>query len=260
MTDLFALTATLRRVPDAAAGSVAATGIGRALNAWAYDLIDRQDPALAAEVHDVNGAKPFHIAAWETRDGWRLFLAGLERRVSRVLAACAPGRDARLRFAGMTFEVTGDPATREHAYSDLASARLFGEAEASRATGFHFLTPTGFRSEGRNVPLPLPGHIFGSLLDRWERFAPFAIHPDTRRYAEECLLVSRYQLQTVTVQGEGREVGFTGYASFWSTRSDQFWLRNLHTLAAFAELAGIGQKAAMGMGHVLMMRPRERVA
>lgn len=260
MSELFTWSAPLRRVPDAAAGVVAPTGIGRALNAWMYELIDRENPALAAEVHDVTGPKPFHVAAWEVRDGWRLFFAGLEPRVSRALASQAPSDGARLRFAGMQFEVGDEAGRSDLAYSDLAASRLFGESPATRSVGFHFLTPTGFRREGRNIPLPLPGHIFGSLLDRWERFAPFALHPDTRRYAEECLLVSRYHLQTATVQGEGREVGFTGTASFWSTRGDQFWLRNLHTLAAFAELAGIGQKTAMGMGHVLMMRTRERSA
>ena len=88
-----------------------------------------------------------------------------------------------------------------------------------RRVGLRFASPTLFRSADKNVPLPLPGLVFGGLLDRWNAFAPIQVHPEVRRFAEECLAIGRYRLETVAVRfGEegqhGAVAGCVGRCSY----------------------------------------------
>ena len=101
------------------------------------------------------------------------------------------------------------------------------------------------------MPLPLPELVFGSLLQRWNAFAPLTLPEEVRRYAQECLAVSRYRLQTRMLQfGAAMSVGFVGQCQYTALVWDAYWLRAIALLAAYAFYSGVGIRTTVGMGRV----------
>jgi CRISPR-associated endoribonuclease Cas6 len=261
--------------------------LGRAVHAWFLGQVQRADPALAERLHEPNRPRPFtvsslrgvgpategKIALTPKRDYW-LRVTSMEATLSRcLLERILPALPSEIELAGATFRLKGatcDPA--EHAwagqttYEALVKEYLLRTGKVEPRLTLQFASPTTFRrtaanssltdSEGKaykvaghNVPLPLPGLVFDSYLQRWNAFAPVAFPLEVKRYAEECVAISRYRLQTVLVEfGEVREVGFVGTCRFTALVPDPYWLRLLHLLAAFAFYSGTGHHTARGMG------------
>jgi CRISPR-associated endoribonuclease Cas6 len=113
-----------------------------------------------------------------------------------------------------------------------------------------FTSPTTFKSQEKHVPVPLPELVFGSLLERWNAFAPIAFPPETRRYAAECLALARYRLSTrpVPMKSGGLRVGAVGEATYTSINYDRYWMSLMGVLAAFALFSGVGAGVSMGLG------------
>lgn len=255
--------------------------LGRASQALLLRLIQARDPALAQEIHQGHGPRPFtasnlvlgvrqagslHIQAGQS--GWLRF-TGLTRQISQhLLALAGPDRPAAVDMDGHLLTVTGatlDPAGHPWAgqisYQDLAAPFLLGGERPGRKIGLEFVSPTTFRSGGRYVPAPLPELVFGSLLDRWQTFAPIALHPDVRRFAEEAVVLSQYKLRTRSMpykhgpgdadaqkSAGGWQVGFTGQVVFTALNPDRYWLNVLHLLATFAFYSGVGYQTGAGLG------------
>ena len=111
------------------------------------------------------------------------------------------------------------------------------------------------------MPLPLPGLVFGGLLDRWNAYAPLQVHPEVRRYAQECLGFGRYRLETALArfgeQGQrGVVSGCTGTCSYSFLSRDRYWMGLVHLLAAFARYAGVGRRTSMGLGQARALEGR----
>jgi CRISPR-associated endoribonuclease Cas6 len=162
-----------------------------------------------------------------------------------------------IELDGVLFDVTGatcDPAVQPWAaqttFEELSAPWLLGRAEPARHITFQFTSPTTFHSGGRSVPLPLPELVLGSLLERWNAYAPVALPEETRRFAAECMAVSRYELTTRSLPfKEGAvKIGMVGQVTFAATRYDRYWLSLIHLLAEFALFAGVGAGVTMGMG------------
>lgn len=143
-------------------------------------------------------------------------------------------------------------------YQSLAARYLLpaGPAPASRWT-FVLASPTAFRSQGQTQPFPLPGLFFGSLVKRWNAFAPVALPEDgIKRYAEEMVVISRFSLRSAPGwdrgQGErrGLRIGSIGKIAYSALNRDRYWLSVLGLLAAFALYSGVGAQTTMGMGQV----------
>jgi CRISPR-associated endoribonuclease Cas6 len=124
-----------------------------------------------------------------------------------------------------------------------------------------FVAPTTFKSQGRWLPLPLPELVFGSLLDRWQAFAPIALHPETRRFAAEAVALNRYRLRSrgIPQKEGGLRIGFTGRADFVALNRDRYWLNILHLLAAFSFFSGVGYGTAAGLGQCRVTSDELRV-
>jgi CRISPR-associated endoribonuclease Cas6 len=253
--------------------------LGRAGQALLLRLIGARAPALAESLHEDEGPRPYtvsnlvlgtrrqgslHVQAGQ--EGWLRF-TGLTGPVSEQLQALAAEPPAAVELDGRTFTVTGGSLDRakhpwagQATYQELAAPYLLGgQAGPSAKVGLEFVSPTTFKSQGRYVPLPQPELVFGSLLDRWQRFAPIALHPDARRFAAETVVLSRYQLRTRGVpykqggQGNGQpggamQIGFTGPVLFTALNRDRYWLNVLHLLAAFAFYSGVGYATTIGLG------------
>jgi CRISPR-associated endoribonuclease Cas6 len=244
------------------------------------DTVERGDARLARALHEGSGPRPFtassllgHFPAGRADPGeiYTLRFTALRSDVARgLLAATGSGgawaAGATLTLDGLPLHVLGVmTAADEHpwagaeTYAGLAAARLVGGDPAARQISLLFTSPTSFRSQERHVPLPLPELVFGSLLERWNAFAPIALPAETKRYATECLAVSRYDLATRPVPGKegGLRVGAVGQITYATLNYDRYWMSILHALAAFALYSGVGVGTAGGLGQC---RPADRDA
>lgn len=284
------LTSLILHLESPTDGNLPAT-LGRASQALLLRLVQARDPALAEEMHQGHGPRPFtasnlvlgqrragslHIQAGQT--GWLRF-TGLTAPVSEHLLALAG--EARpetieldrhqLKVTGATVDPAAHPWAGQQSYQDLAAPFLLGgSGRPSRKIRLEFMSPTTFRSGGRYVPLPLPELVFGSLLDRWQTFAPIALHPEVRRFAEEAVVLSQYRLRTRgmpykqgSLEGKGQksrggwQVGFTGHVIFSVLNPDRYRLNVLHLLAAFAFFSGVGYQTGIGLGQTRRFESEE---
>ncbi len=135
-------------------------------------------------------------------------------------------------------------------YEELSAPWLLGRVTPPRLVTLEFVSPTTFKSEGRHVPVPLPHLVFGSLLEKWNAFAPVAFPSELRRYATECLALSSYQLHSrgVMVKEGGLRMGAVGHARYVTTNFDRYWMSLINLLADFAIFAGLGAGTGMGLG------------
>lgn len=143
-------------------------------------------------------------------------------------------------------------------YSALAARTLTSLADPAPHLALEFLSPTTFRSQGKHLPIPLPELVFGSLLEKWNRFSPIAFDEGLRDYAAQSLAVERYELSTraVKVKGGGLRVGALGQIQYGALPYDRYWMALLHVLAGFAFYAGVGHGASQGFGQVRQIAAR----
>ena len=269
MPDLLAITLTLEPTPGAA-DNPAPGWWGRAAHALWLDVIAQTDPALAQTLHDGSDLRPYTLSSLMGRfpkgriapdETYRLRITTLQSELSDLLARAvtrgplSPGETVTLDYHGFRVQAVDweeGPWTGEADYTDLAARTLAGSDAPARRLTMRLASPTAFRSRGRFVPMPLPELRFGSLLNRWNAFAPIAFPDEVRRYAEECLAISRYELRTRTVamKNQGKRPGAVGEISYVSIRYDRYWMSVIHTLAAFARFSGAGAGVTLGMGQL----------
>jgi CRISPR-associated endoribonuclease Cas6 len=168
-----------------------------------------------------------------------------------------PSLPAEVAFGEATFRVLGaalspqeHPWAGQSSYADLGAPYLLSGAPTPTRWKFAFAAPTTFRSGGHTVPMPLPDLLFGSLLDRWNAFAPVALQPEVRRFAHECVAVSNYALRTRALPGREGAVrrGAVGRCDYTALTRDRYWCSALSALAAFAFYSGAGYQTTQGMG------------
>lgn len=262
---------------------------GRASQAALLDVVRRVDPALAEALHASpqsaisnlqssipnlqssipNSLRPYTVStlvgkfdrasgAPQPGETYSLRWTSLSAELTALLldfARSAPGTTLELdhipfSVAAADFAGAG-PWSGQDAYAALGSRFLPG-VEIPRRVSFQFASPVVFKSGGLSHPLPTASLVFNSLIEKWNAFAPVAFMPELRRYAEECLAVSRFELKSraVPLKEGGLRIGAVGEVTFTATNFDRFWLGQIHTLAAFAFFSGIGAGTSQGLGQV----------
>lgn len=245
--------------------------LGRAAHAAFLQLVAKESPALAEQLHAADQRRPFtcSIRVGGRRRGNRLEVrpedpafvryTGLDKTVSALLARWAEVPPQCVELEGQRFAVekaTLDPAEHPWAgqatYEGLAAAHLLPSGSPSVRVELEFASPTTFRSGGRTLPVPLPDLVFGSLVDKWNAFSPVAVSDEARRFAAECLAISRYRLATRVVPGKGDavQIGFVGWCRYVALNRDRYWLSVIQLLADYAFYAGVGYQTTVGMGQV----------
>jgi CRISPR-associated endoribonuclease Cas6 len=258
--------------------------LGRATHAWFLDQARAADPALAQALHAPNQERPFTVSnLWGAPGQGRRdvpmpgnspgqmtlspersyhlrvtsFWPELSALVAERLAGAPP---EHISLAGTDFRVVevaahgaAHPWAGQTTFETLIQEHTLSAAPPPPRLALRFASPTVFRSGGANLPLPLPGLVFEGLARRWNAFGPLRIPDEVRRYAEECLVISRYRLHTERVLfGEdgarGAYPGFVGVCGYAARNRDRYWLGLIHTLAAFALYAGVGARTSMGLG------------
>lgn len=276
MTDepiaLLSLVLTLRAEQPAGAPS----SLGRAAHAVLLDAIGQTDPALAESIHAGTGVRPFTVSnliGFRRRDGVRpeqaytLRFTALTAPVSAALMAASRGGplsagailrldSVPLQIESVAMDAAAHPWAGHTTYEALAAPWLLGKLRPETRLQLRFVSATTFKSHDLHVPVPLPGLVFGSLLERWNAFAPMTLPVEVRRFADECLALSQYRLNSrpVLLKDGGLRIGATGQAQYTATNHDRYWLSLINLLAQFASYAGVGVGTTMGMGQCHLVR------
>jgi len=265
-----ALVLTLRPLEPA----TVAPHLGRSSHAALLDTIAQRDAALAMRLHDSPDLKPFAASdlldapvqrdarALTAERSYRLRWSGVSDEMDAVLRHLANEPPAELtldhaRFAveRATVDTNVDVLAGSAQWNELLALETIGRGAPPKRMVLHFLSPATFRSNGRNIPLPLPELVFGSLLDRWNAVSPIALPGEVRRFAAECLVLSSYELRSVWVPAFGvGETAFIGRCSYVATTRDRYYLHCCAALMRLAFYSGVGAKTSMGFG---MLRGRE---
>jgi CRISPR-associated endoribonuclease Cas6 len=261
--------------------------LGRATHAWFLDEVRTQDSALAETLHAPNQERPFTVSnLWgagrpdrekqvsfaperpcflRLTSFWPPLSALVQERILPHLPESITLAGAGFRIVDVAVDGAQHPWAGQASFEDLVQRYTLQAAAPPPRLTLRFASPTVFRSDGANVPLPLPGLVFEGLARRWNAFAPLQIPPEVRRFADEVMVIARYELRTEQVifgeEGErGMYPGFVGTCSYAFKTHDRYWLGLAHLLAAFALYAGVGARTTMGLGQArAILSPRSSV-
>ena len=220
---------------------------GRAAHALLLRVIQAQDTGMAQDLHEENAQRPFTASTLmgsfpsrrlDPQSIYRLRLTGLNSGVSGLLMKAVEGEGglragSHIDLDGFTFAIQQVSLAQEGVawsastdYQSLAMQNLTASQAPPRRITLQFTSPVTFKSGGKMMPIPLPELVFGSLLDRWNHFAPISFSADLRRYAVECLAVERYRLSTrpVETKGGGLRIGAVGEVSYLALNYDRYWM------------------------------------
>lgn len=247
--------------------------LGRAAHALLLRLIAAADPALAAALHHTETAKPFtcttlvggtRLPEPDSRlfrpdePAWLRF-TGLDTAVSAHLLRLAQSPPPEVELDGRAFQVqaaTVDPAEHgwagQTSYEELGAPYLLAHRRPDYRLRLEFAAPTTFRSQGRSQPTPLPGWVFGSLLDRWNQFSPIRAAQEMRRFAEECVVLNKYRLRTRAIPFKNQvvQMGCVGWGEYICLNRDRYWASMLNMMADYAFYSGVGYQTTVGLGQV----------
>ncbi|HWQ11201.1 MAG TPA: CRISPR system precrRNA processing endoribonuclease RAMP protein Cas6 [Roseiflexaceae bacterium] len=271
-------TALVLIIRPAAAGDVQ-PDLARAAHAAVLRLIATANADLAARLHDDDGPKPLTVsnligltprgrvaAVTPDRTYW-LRLTLLTPELEALVEGWTPEAIGVLDLDGTAWRVealAADEATHPWAgrasYEGLAAPALLRAAGGPTRWTLEFAAPVTFRQRGLTMPLPLPDLVFGSLLDRWNAFAPLALPEEVRRFAAECVAVSRFELRSQAPLGKGGapQIGAVGRCTYTAVNRDRYWLACVETLARFALYGGVGAGTARGFGQVRLLEEQGR--
>ncbi len=264
---------------------------GRQAQAWFLTQIEQHDPGLSESLHTSSRLRPYTVSGL-MRPPWQMVreretLSPDEPVMLRLttltpeLSACwlnqiLPALSQPLRLKGLTLAcVDWTCAPAEYPWAGMASfstlAQQAKEAH-SRRVALEFATPTAFRSQGHDIPLPIPARLLRSWWQRWNAFAPPALQIDRLwpQFAEACVQVGRLSaLRTLQWQfAAGRRGGATGFVGdvslvLVSEKQSDTWAslwpgsrQILQTLGAFALYCGSGHHTTVGMGQTRALPPK----
>ena len=135
-----------------------------------------------------------------------------------------------------------------HRQVQIGDYRLLAKTSLVRDDiSLEFQSPTAFKQGKKTIqPFPLSELVFGSLLRRWNAFAPEDLHFPQIEWQGR---VSAFDLKTQVLRLEGGpQIGSVGWVRYRFPDAEQARIASI--LAQYAFFAGVGYKTTMGMGQV----------
>ena len=274
---------------------------GRLVHAAFLKMVRSCEPQLSEHLHQGREERPFTLSApqgpLDTESGhgtlkiheqqaYRVRVTSLDRRLSELLLEWAQG-GSRSRSLPRSFPLShvdftiasiarsrGEhPEARTTRWNDLYDRWISREQRATHAAReivLRFASPTAFRrlagsrarSFERTAPLPLPGMIWHSLVERWRRYAPdeLKLRYRSEEVYDRWISVKRFKIRTHSLRFQDEQafaqIGFTGVCAFLvHDQAAERLVQEANLLAEFAFYAGVGYKTSWGMGQVHQLRP-----
>jgi CRISPR-associated endoribonuclease Cas6 len=241
---------------------------GNAIHAWFLHLVRQQEPQLASWLHSQEQRKPFTTSPLQGRlrrqgasallradHTYWLRITSLVPDLSACLLTVEAAPPPRVRLFDVEFAVCAVTSQApEHPWAQRSTYEQLYTRAVERPQAFQhtldFVSPTVFRSQGRNQLMPVPRLIFASLWESWHAFAPVPLPPALLPVLSTEVDLLRYELKTQMYDfGSYRQVGFVGPCTFGLPRrqpADVLWGMQLLLESAF--FTGVGYKTTMGMG------------
>jgi CRISPR-associated endoribonuclease Cas6 len=278
MTDLAAAVLTLRPVES----GIVPHWTGPYFRAWFLTQITHHDPALAEALQIGDNPRPYTVSSLlhtgrndylTPEQTYAVRITTLQTSLTRLLIdhllrewtdQVISFNETLLRIESCTLNNGEHPWAGTTTDAALIQEHTLQPDALSRSVVLRFDSPTTFHSQhGLVMPFPLPALVFGSLIDRWNTFNEIRLHPDTRRFAEECIEVRQHRIRTERValsfeEGEGRTAGFLGYCRYLIQPGDLYWRGVIHALSGYTFYAGVGAHTTMGLGRARLHRDQER--
>ncbi len=216
--------------------------LGRSIHALCFRWLAAADSALAAELHQQNHL-PITLAIQPSLRQPTYLRIGLlqKERLAPILWGISQDFGGEITLTDIPCRL-GKWVEIRH----TSSFEALSQVPPLQIIELQFLSPTSFKQGQRIQPFPLPELVFGSLLRRWNAFAPVALQfPNLEWQGLTCA----YELKTQVLHLKGgAEIGTTGWVRY--EFPDSFQAKIATTLAHFARFAGVGRKTGMGMGQV----------
>jgi CRISPR-associated endoribonuclease Cas6 len=238
------------------------------IHAAVLNMFRTVDPDTSAFLHDTDQVEPLSVSTlWpRTRaQGDRLIIRRYTECRFRVCcltrnvfdAVSAPiltafalknsitiqGRDFVVIEAGME-PPYGGAQTFADIYRDIGPSAIL-----------RFVSPTTFRRDGLNIPLPDPGLVYGSLWQKWQHFSDVRVEQEVFDEMMTALALSGAEIRTwVWKFPRFKMLGFAGVTRFELVHNVSPEARKLFGgLSSLAFYSGVGYQTAMGMGQCVML-------
>ena len=222
------------------------------LRGWVYHVLAARYP----ELHDMPGPKPFSLAVGANGGSAWIRVAFLDDHVARSFSEhvwSAPSRPIPLRSGSMKIKQILELS---HALSGQKTWDELLRTRPAADLSLKFLTPTFFRRRGFNYPMPEPGLVLGSLIAKWNAFAPEAVPESVSTTLTEGVTVRFFSGRTQGAVAHERVVGYLGRVTYHlpdASSKEAAWLARLGELAFFS---GVGAKTTLGFGLTTTYQPR----
>lgn len=261
---------TLRIIEPA----VVHTDLSRAAHAAVLRLIATSDQDLATQIHDSDRVKPLtvsNVLGLDTRTNsisvspeqeYALRVTSLSSQLDTLSSGWNAATIEPLNLDGSRWQVEHIVCNpHDHVwtgcdtYEELARSVLTPDADLPTRWTLEFASPVTFRQRGLNQPLPLPDLVFGSLLEKWNSFAPLPLPEELRDIVSDTMAVSRFDLHSIAAHTKNRalQIGSVGRCTYIATTHDPYWLACIGLLARFAFYSGVGAGTARGFGRVRLL-------
>ena len=245
--------------------------LGECTHGAFFAALKRANSALADRLHDNPERKPFTLRAVEEETCEQSFLGGsAELRITFLdddlwpsfAGALVQGcLQTGLRIGEAQFGFRG-LLTDGHPWAGPATyAQLWEQAQPEEVVAVRFDTLPLFKSQGKDVFLPTPRHVWQSWVRTWNAHAgPKGQLEETRlvELAENLVTVEDNDLETCPVLLPGGRIeGFVGTCLYGLQALSETDRRTFALLADFAFYASTGRKTAMGLGQTVRLFPSE---
>jgi CRISPR-associated endoribonuclease Cas6 len=223
--------------------------LGRAVHALCLQWFANADTDLVALLHQAEPS-PFTVAVKSISD--RKLQIRISLLQQDLLAPLLYGLSVDL---GQKISLTEIPCLLSHQVRIAASSRFekLAQVLTQDPVELQFFTPTSFKQQQLIQTFPLPDCVFGSLLRRWNAFAPKNMQLNEVQW-QGC--VSAYNLKSQTYKIKSNEIGAQGWVRYRFPDSEQAAIATI--LAHFAFFAGVGRKTAMGMGQTQLVQRKPK--
>ena len=222
-------------------------------------LMEKIDPKYAEHLH-IMGVHPYsqNIQVKDDTIFWTVntLSADAERH---IITPLLKSEDSSLFLSHReeTLKII-DKHTESISYDELVQKYYLGNND--RVLTLQFLTPTGFKQNGRYCIFPTGRLIFQSLMMRYDAGAEESsiFSEELVEEFEQYTEITDYRLRSVRFSMEGVRIpSFTGECTI-RIRGPQQLVNVAHMLAQFGKYSGVGIKTGLGMGAMNVKDSRKR--
>lgn len=246
---------------------------GETIHGLFFEILKDYSEKVAEYLHNENRkSKPFSLSGIlekKVKTGGKLLLDSEEdasfkisileeELIPDILAAFGkalnlktkfPLANGRIVIKNINYQENSSPWVRSSLYP-----KLFEEARPNDKIKLRFISPTSFRSKGKQCTLPEPSLIFSSLLGKWNSFSGIRFNKDFLEKLDG-VYPSQFELRSELIQFSNYKIiGFRGIVEYrFGKEFTSEERRVINTLADFAFYAGVGYKTTMGMGQTVRL-------